>query len=404
MTRLDDLPTLERSSITCPHALRAAVIAAQQESPLARVGEGTNFVWVLRQHDVRAVLRDPRVRSMGTAPFKAAGITDGPLIDYATASLLRTDGEVHSRLRRLLASAFTPGSADRLRPFARATFAGLLDAVFDQGGCDAATALCDPYPTPVICQLIGFEADRWEDISEWSAQIMMSFRTDLHVVRPIVEDGFVKVFALVAEMIEARRECQRDDLISRLIELERSTDRLTEHELQALVAQMLVAGTDTTRGQLSLIIEVLARRPEVWAELRADPNLVPKAVEEAIRIAPTAAVAARLTTEEMEIGGTVVPAGTVLFLNTLAANVDGEVLAHADQFDLHRELPTGWHLHTFGGGVHYCLGANLARLELVEAVHELVDRCATLELAGEPTPPTDGSPLLRYRSLPIRWT
>lgn len=380
------------------------MVEAQQEYTLARVANGLPFVSVLRQHDVRTVLRDPRVRSMGTETMRAVGITDGPMIDYARASLLRTDGEVHSRLRRHLASAFTATSVEQLRPFARATFAGLLDSVHPQGGCDAVSALCEPYPTPVICRLIGFDDDRWEDISTWSSHVMMMFRPDVHVVRDTVERAFRDLFALVAELVEARREAPGDDLVTRLIELERDSDRLSEHELQALVAQVLVAGTDTTRGQLSLIIEVLASRPEVWAELRADPTLVPRAVEESIRIAPTASVAARLTTDDVEIGDVVVPAGTLLFLNTLAANVDREVLDDADHFDLHRELPKAWHLHTFGGGPHYCLGANLARLELVEAVTELVERCETLELAGEPVIPTDGPPLLRYQSLPIRWT
>lgn len=403
MTGYNTIPTVNLFEKTCPHARREATIAAQEAGPLARVVDGWPVVQVLRQHDVSGLLRDPRLNVMGARVLMAMGITHGPLVEAIDADMSSHDGEQHSRLRRLLAAAFTPRSVEQLRPFARARFAGLLDAVYEQGGCDAATDLCDPYTTPVICELIGFPPDRWPDIRVWSQDYFRSFGGNPEH-REAGEHAVTELRHLVDTVVAERRLRPCDDLISRLVELEQSSDRLTQTELREQVVGLLVAGTDTTRNQLSLIIELLARHPDVWAELRADPSLVGPTVEEAMRFVPTVTAAfGRVAASEIEIGGEVIPAGTMLFLNTLGANIDNDTLTDARRFDIHRELPKGWHLHTFGGGPHYCLGASLARLELVEALSELVARCPVLELTGEPTPLADGSPLVGYGSLPIRW-
>ncbi len=166
---------------------------------------------------------------------------------------------------------------------------------------------------------------------------------------------------------------------------------------------MLVAGTDTTRNQLSNMIHTFAEHPDQWALLRSRPELVAAAVEEAIRWEPATEALPRFATDDIEIGGHLVPGGTVVVLMSMSANHDSAVLPDAGRFDIAREVPDGWHLLTFGGGIHYCLGANLARLELTEALAELSSRFETLALAGASVLHPPGSVIAGYSSLPISW-
>ncbi|MFM2078776.1 MAG: hypothetical protein RJA49_2666, partial [Actinomycetota bacterium] len=318
--------------------------------------------------------------------------------------LLFMEGDDHHRLRRLVSKAFTPKGVEALRPFTRATVARLIDAVAAAERCDAVAAICDPFPIPVICALVGTEADRWEDMSRWASSILLSLRLDAGQFIDEIESAQRELDDYITELIAQRRAAPRDDLLSNLIAVEEEGDRLSSSELLSVVAMMLVAGTDTTRNQLSNIIHTFAEQPEQWALLRAHPELLTKAVEEAIRWEPATEGLPRFTTEDIEIAGHHVPAGTVVVLMSMSANHDDSVLPGAGTFDITRDTPDGWHLLTFGGGIHYCLGANLARLELTEALGELSRRFATLELDGEPELHAPGSPINGYRSLPIRWT
>lgn len=196
----------------------------------------------------------------------------------------------------------------------------------------------------------------------------------------------------------------RDDMLSNLIAVEEEGDRLSASELLAVVAMMLVAGTDTTRNQLSNMIHTFAEQPQQWVLLRSRPELVARAVEEAIRWEPATEAVPRFVIEDIEIGGHAVPAGTMVLLMSMSANHDTVAMPGADRFDIEREVPAGWHLLTFGGGIHHCLGANLARLELTEALAELSARLPVLRLAGPAQPTPAGSPIRGYTTLPIAWS
>jgi cytochrome P450 len=391
------LPGTQRTTAAA-HALLADVRAT---APLAR---GMFGPMVVHHRDVAGLLRDRRLRGPGMDFARLSGIPEGSRAWARQEQiLLFMEGEDHHRLRRLVSAAFTPRAVEALRPFTRAAIARLFDDVAGSNECDAVPALCDPFPIPVICALVGIEADRIEDLSRWASSILLSLRLDAGQFIEEIEQCQTELDAYITELIEQRRAVPRDDLLSNLIAVEEEGDRLSPSELLSVVSMMLVAGTDTTRNQLSNMIHTFAEHPEQWALLRRKPELVPAAVEEAIRWAPATEALPRFAIEDIEIGGIAVPAGSVVVLMSMSANHDTAAMPGADRFDIERAVPEGWHLLTFGGGIHYCLGANLARLELTEALAELVSRCETLSLAGEAVMNPPGSVIQGYTSLPISW-
>lgn len=397
-----DLPVLIPRAEPDPAVGRALLADARRAAPIAK---GVFGPVVLHHRDVVELLRDRRLRGPGMDLARLSGIPEGSRAWRRMEQiLLFMEGDDHHRLRRLVAKAFTPKSVESLRPFTRGVVSRLADAVETDGRCEAVSALCDPYPVPVISQLIGVEMDRWEDMSRWASAILQSLRIDAGLYVDEIERGQAELDDLVTELIEERRAEPREDLLSHLVSVEEEGDRLSPSELLSVVSMMLVAGTDTTRNQLGNIIHAFAEHPDQWALLRERPELVPAAVEEAIRWEPATEALPRVAVEDVEIGGHLVPAGTFTLLLSMSANHDTEALPGADRFDITRPSPDGWHLLTFGGGIHYCLDASLARLELQEAVAELSQRWATLELDGTPVRHPAGSPIGGYASLPIRWT
>ncbi|MFZ4720600.1 MAG: cytochrome P450 [Ilumatobacteraceae bacterium] len=397
-----DLPQLFPGMSPDSGGDRALFADARAHSPIAK---GVFGPLVLSHRDVVDLLRDRRLRGPGMDFARLTGIPEGSRAWLRQEQiLLFMEGDDHHRLRRLVQKAFTPKAVEALRPLTRTVFRDLLDAVQADGRCDAVAAWCDPFPIPVICALVGVEADRWQDMSRWASSILLSLRLDAGTHLAEIEQAQAELDEFIEELIAARRAAPRDDLLSNLIAVEEEGDHLSTSELLSVVAMMLVAGTDTTRNQLSNIVHTFATHPDQWALLREQPDLVAGAVEEAIRWEPATEGLPRVALEDIEIGGHLVPAGTLVVLMSMSANHDTEALPGADTFDITRTAPDGWHLLTFGGGIHYCLGASLARLELTEAVAELSSRCATLSLDGDPLRNPPGSAIGGYQSLPVRWT
>jgi cytochrome P450 len=176
----------------------------------------------------------------------------------------------------------------------------------------------------------------------------------------------------VDDMVARRRHTLTDDLLSDLIRAEHDGDRLTAEELRMMASGLLLAGTDTTRNQVAASIDVLIDHPDQWNLLRDNPDLALPAVDETMRHSPIAGATIRVTTEDVELAGVVIPAGTMVLTNTAAANRDPAMYDDPNRFDITRQgLPP---ILTFGAGVHYCLGANLARLEIAEALKAVTRR------------------------------
>jgi cytochrome P450 len=315
------------------------------------------------------------------------GITDGPLHEQVTRNIINVNGDAHRRLRSLVNPALAPRAVDRYRPAMRGFLEDLWAPVAAAGRCELVEALCKPYPARTIATVMGAPLDDAPKLHDWSQWIQRQF-DPIALSDPeqlaAIQRKVGEFYDWVRPLIARRREDPADDLISTLIQAEEEGERLDDVELENLVLNILVGGVDTTQSQLAHAVRLLATHPDQWAALKADPErLVPRAVEEALRFEPITPFTARLLVEDVEYDGVTFPQGTVLMVCAFSANRDPEAFAHPEAFDLTGEAKPARVL-TFGAGIHYCVGANLARAELQEALGFLAERVETLRLDGEP--------------------
>lgn len=374
-----DLPTLSYNPEETPAQVYPRLRAAQRRAPVAIGPHGPE---VLSYHLVRSVLRDPRFHIPPGINLLAQGIDSGPLWDKVANSLLCLEGDAHHRLRSLCSKAFTPRTVARLHDTMAGVMNELVDQVADAGQCDVVTDIARPYPVPIICALLGAPREDWQQFSLWADDVFkaFSFTVDLREVEPVVMRAWRELDDYVDEMVERRRHSLTDDLLSDLIRAEDEGDRLDAAELRMLAGGLLLAGTDTTRNQVAASVQVLCEHPEQWELLRQRPELAMRAVEETMRHSPIACGTLRLVVEDAELDGYSFPAGTAVLVNTFAANRDPAVYDDPDSVDITRDAAPP--ILTFGGGVHYCLGANLARREIAEALNVLANRLANPRMAG----------------------
>ena len=371
-----ELPVLEPKTDNV--AALAALKAAAEESWLAR---GLFGYVVTRYDDVVAVLRDKRWQSAAGRLPELMGITDPEFLGRRRESILSAEGDTHVRLRRLVAPAFSPRSADRLRPFMREVMNGLVDAVAASGRAELVADVCEPYPIPIICELLGAPKTDWQLFSRWANDVLLVFDGNIKELLPTITKAQDELEAYVRELIAERRSKPADDLLTDLIAAEEAGDRLSNEELVMMVEAVIVGGTDTTRNQLGCAVGVFAEHPDQWALLAERPDLASRAVDESMRYLGAVRGTGRFASQDIELNGVLFPAGTFIAPALAVANRDESVWTDADRFDITRE-PTGQPHLTFGSGIHYCLGASLARAELQEALPLLARRLPDLRLDG----------------------
>jgi cytochrome P450 len=343
---------------------------------------------VLSYEQVRTVLRDPRFCMPKGLVLAAQGITSGRLWDKATTGLLSLDGAEHHRLRRLVCKAFTARSTARLQTAIVNVITELVDPVTVTGGCDVVADITRRYPIPIICELLGAPRRDWQLLSDWAEDIFKIFNWNVANDEPVIMEAFDELDAYIDDMVAQRRRNLTDDLISQLIRAEDDGDRLAADELVMLAEVLLMAGTDTTRNQLAAAVDELCDHPQQWALLAEHPELAPQAVEELMRHSPVIFAAMRTAAEDVQLGGVTIPAGTLVLANIAAANRDPAVYDDPDRLDITRANPPA--MLGFGGGIHYCLGTHLARLELAEALTVITRRMPNPHRSG----PAPWKPLL----------
>lgn len=367
------------------------------ESWLARTPIGG---LVIGREQVQDLMADRRLRSSLIDFLHLQGVTDGILHDRMRVSLLATEGDDHTRLRKLVSRAFTPRAVDPHRPLMRATLDALIDPVAAEGGCDFMTAIGDHYPIQVMCHLLGVPVDDHDEFATWNNAITWALSFDLAAHREEAEWGMKHMDDYVAGLVARRKRDPHDDLVTALVQAEEEGDRLSDEELLSMIGGLLFAGYDTTRNQLGLAMWLFAEHPDQWNLLFEHPELAPRAVEEVMRFHGAIDVAPRVVAEDFELDGYRLVAGTLLSLATGIANHDPVAYDRPHDFDISAERAPQL---TFGGGPHYCLGANLARAEMQEALPILAARMRDLGLDGEPTwrPPFG---IFGPEKLPIRFT
>lgn len=352
-----------------------AIIGSQ---PVTRVElpDGSTAWLVTGYKEVREVLIDQRYsRALAYGP-------DRPLrgVDIILAeSMLAMDPPEHSRLRKLVAGAFTERRMQDLRPRVAAIVDNLIDnMITGPRPADLVRAFSLPLPVSVICELLGVPAHDLEKFHGWSDTLF----GDWNRSRAEIDAAFAAITAYMAELIALKRGHPANDLITVLIAARDEGDRLSEDELVRFSWGLLIAGHETTANQINMSLVALCRHPDELARLRDDPETIPGAIEEFMRFVQINGAAniplARVTKEEVRLGGITIPAGEVMLPLMNAANRDPAAFTDPDRLDVTRAPKN--HLG-FGAGAHHCLGAQLARMELQETFRGLLGRLPGLRMA-----------------------
>jgi cytochrome P450 len=364
---------------------------------LAELPDGSTDWLVSGYEQARQVAIDPRFsRALAVSSARAQQGFEA----LAGSSINGIDPPEHTRLRKLVASAFTARRVEALRPRVAVIVDELIDALLgQQQPADLVTAFSLPLPVQVICEMLGVPTEDMDQFHAWSDSVLGDWERNSDEVMSALAD----MFGYFGKLIEIKRTRPADDLMTALIAARDQADRLSEEELMVLGCTVLIGGHETTANQINLSLLNLLHHPAELAKLRASPELIPGAVEELLRYVRLGGLApARVTSEEVQIGDVTIPAGETVIPLFGTANRDPSVFADPDRFDVTR-APAN-HL-AFGIGVHHCLGAQLARMELQEAFCGLLGRVPGLRLAvpAEQLRFKHGMAVHSLYELPVNW-
>ena len=391
---LPEIPVIMDQSRTDRHQFLRDVA---DQSWLAKTEIGYS---VLTYESVMGILRDKRWQSAIGFIAQLQGITNETFMSRRRESILSAEGEVHVRLRRLVAPAFSPRSADRLRPFMREVVNGLIDDFAQTGRAEVVRDIFEPYPIPIICELLGAPKEDWKLFSRLATDVLRIFGSDLATELPTIMAAQEELDEYTRGLIAERRSVPLDDLLTDLISAEEAGDKLSTEELVMMVEAVIVGGTDTTRNQLGLALALFAEHPDQWELLRNDPSLAPRAVEEVMRYNGAVGGTIRFASEDIEYNGVLFPKGTFMSTSMATGNFDAAVFPEPNTFNILRP-PVGQPHLSLGAGIHYCLGASLARAELQEAFTVLSERMPQLRLDGPVEYKSTGVGIFGPASLPI---
>lgn len=343
----------------------------RDEDPV-HINTAMNFAAVSRYDDVVRVLKDTT-----TFSSSAMGITTRA---GAQRTVINTDPPDHAHLRGLVNRAFTPKMVADLEPRIRDITRALLDAVIDHGAFDAVTDLAVPLPMTVIAEILGVDTARRDDFKRWSTQALRDSRGLSEQDAAEMARDYDDLQDYLASVIDDRRVSPRADLISAVVAAEQGGQPITPDEVLAFCILLLIAGNETTTSLIGNMLLALVRHPAQLAAAASDRALIPNVVEEALRYDSPVQFLFRTATRDTEIGGVVIKAGAQVVPIFASANRDSRRFPDGDAFDVRRN--TQGHV-AFGHGIHFCLGAPLARLEARVALEEILNRTQSLERAGD---------------------
>ncbi|WP_329274499.1 cytochrome P450 [Streptomyces sp. NBC_00691] len=385
---------------TCPYHPPTAYDPLREERPLSRVTlwDGRS-VWLVSGHSAgRALLSDPRLSTDSTrTDFPLTTERASALRRRRRAALLGWDDPEHNVQRRMLIPSFTLKRAERLRPRIQETVDRLLDAMEAAGPpAELVSAFALPVPSIVICGLLGVPYEDHDFFEKQSARLLRG------PTGADTEDALAQLEGYLGDLVERKRRKPGEGVLDDLVARQREPGGPDREELVQLATILLIAGHETTANMISLGTYTLLRHPERLAELRADPGLVPAAVEELLRFLSIADGLLRVAREDVEIDGTVIRAGEGVVFSTSVINRDGAAYADPDSLDWSRSAR---HHLAFGFGIHQCLGQNLARAEMEIALGTLLRRLPGLRLAvpAEEIPFKPGDTIQGMLELPVTW-
>ncbi len=355
--------------------------------------------WALSRYaDVDFALRNPQI-------FPSSGFTNQTLGDLNPTPevpwILDMNPPDHTRLRKLVNKGFLPRLIRNLEPRVQEITRQLIASLRRQTEGDLVPALSGPLPTTVIAEMLGVEDDRLNDFKRWSDDVVLgTSRPTDEVMRTRVRESGAALRAYFERLIERRRTNPGEDVITALVRAEEEHDTLTAAEILGLAILLLLAGNETTTNLIGNAVRNLLSHPAELAKVRADRTLVPSLVEEVLRYDSPVQLIPRQTAREVELEGGKIPAGATVFLLLGSANRDERQFSQADRFDVTRNPQD--HV-AFGYGIHYCLGAPLARLEGRIALDSLLFDCPSFTCTREPLPQIASIVVRGVQTLPLRF-
>lgn len=399
------LPLRSRGGLENPFAIYALLRSVRPVMRMPVSNYSGPGVWFLTRYaEVELALRDSRfsVERM-RAPVIRDNLERLPAFIQQSAQSMRSmlvmDPPDHTRIRKLVNKAFTPRRIEALRGRIEAIVDELLAPIAKDSRIDLIDAVAAPLPAIVIAELLGVPPEDHRQFKSWAAEIVAGLgQPTIGARRTSTVPGMQKLVAYLADIIAARREEPRDDLISAMVMAQEENDALSDAEMLATCNLLLIAGHETTTNLIGNGVLALLREPDEFDRLRRDLALMPTAVEELLRYDGPVQATVRVAGEDLEIDGHAIESGSLLLVGIGAANHDPEVFAEPERLDVGRDPNP--HLG-FGFGAHFCLGAPLARLEAEIALRAIIERFPRLALATE-VPEFRPNPVLRgLVSLPV---
>jgi cytochrome P450 PksS len=359
-----------------------------EQDPLQRIHMLGRDVWLVTDYeDASALLRDPRIsKDLAKAPINTEKQASDPERAYFSSvaswrrDMLTTDPPDHTRLRNLVTKAFTPAMIENLRPRIQQIADELLDAVQHKGRMDLIADFAFPLPITVICEMLGVPRDDRQKFHAWTQIIMVLPETPEQQKASIAaQEAFI---AYIRTLLALKRETPGDDLISSLVQAEEHGDKLSEQELISMTWLLIIAGHETTVNLIGNSVLALLQHPDQLRLLREDPSLITSAIEEMLRFtSPVSLSTGRWANEDIPLHDHVIRKNDTILIALGSANVDPQEFPNPEALDITRQ--ENRHL-AFGKGIHYCLGAPLARVEGQIAIATLLRRLPDLRLAADP--------------------
>ena len=353
----------------------------------ARIHKEEPFgLWVVsRYEDVLHVLKNPQVFSsaamgaLSSGAVSMAGRSEGSVSERAlreAKSLIATDPPDHERLRQIVNRGFTPRRIAGLEPRVREIATEVVGQVLASGSMNLVHDVSIPVPVRVIAEMLGVPAERYRDFRRWSDALVTSISTtQTEVDKKALAQARTELVEFLTEAAEARRRASKDDLLSILVRAEQQEGALSQTEVVSFGLLLLVAGNETTTNVISNAMVALLDNPDQLARVQKDPSLIPRVVEETVRFNAPVQGLLRQPVEDVELGGRKIPAGERMLVLFASANRDERQFPEPDRFDIDRD--TRGHVG-FGYGIHFCLGASLARLEARVTLEAILSHCRNL--------------------------
>ena len=316
--------------------------------------------------------------------------------------IINLEGEDHLRLRKIIAPVFSPKTAELLRPDMQDAINQVLNDVIETGQCDLQKDVFNKYPSYIISKIVGVPNSDWEKFSQWADDTFKTFGGNFEHHSEVILNTQNELDEYTKNLIISKKQNKGNDLVSMLIDAESDGQKLLDSEIQSLIQAILMAGMDTTRAQLGLIAVILSERPDLISMLANDIS-VEDIIEECTRLDSVFKYLMRIASEDIEYNGVLFPKGTIISPALNVNNYDELAFENGSDFILGRKATKGTTL-SYGGGIHYCLGASLARAQMQECMKVVAKRMPDYKITGEVLYKEAYESVVGPRSIPITFT